>query len=58
MNPGMQPNALWIQLERLQQSGDVLFTHFSPHSVISGVDSDLAKIATVFTDVFLPAGTG
>ena len=58
MNPGMQPNALWIQLERLRQSGDVLFTHFSPHSVISGVDSDLAKIATVFTDVFLPAGTG
>jgi hypothetical protein len=58
MNPGMQPNALWIQLERLRQSGDVLFTHFSPHSVISGVQSDLAKIATVFTDVFLPAGTG
>jgi hypothetical protein len=58
MNPGMQPNALWIQLERLRHAGDVLFTHFSPHSVISGVDSDLAKIATVFTDVFLPAGTG
>jgi hypothetical protein len=58
MNPGMQPNALWIQLERLRQSGTVLFTHFSPHSVISGVQSDLAKIATVFTDVFLPAGTG
>jgi hypothetical protein len=58
MNPGMQPNALWIQLERLRQAGDVLFTHFSPHSVISGVQNDLAKIATVFTDVFLPAGTG
>ena len=58
MNPGMQPNTLWGQLERLRQAGDVLFTHFSPHSVISGVESDLAKIATVFTDVFLPAGTG
>ena len=58
MNPGMQPNPLWIQLRRLRQSGTVLFTHFSPHSVISGVQSDLAKIATVFTDVFLPAGTG
>jgi len=58
MNPVMQPNALWTQLERLRQAGNVLFTHFSPHSVISGVQSDLAKIATVFTDVFLPAGTG
>ncbi len=58
MNPVMQPNALWIQLERLRQAGDVLFTHFSPHSVILGVQGDLAKIATVFTDVFLPAGTG
>jgi hypothetical protein len=58
MNPGMQPNALWIRLERLRQAGAVLFTHFSPHSVISGLQSDLAMIATVFTDVFLPAGTG
>jgi len=58
MNPGMRPNALWRQLERLRQAGDVLFTHFSPHSVISGLHSDLAEIATVFTDIFLPAGTG
>jgi hypothetical protein len=58
MNPGMQPNALWDQLEQLRKSGDVLFTHFSPHSVQSGVQSDLAMIATVFTDIFLPAGTG
>lgn len=58
MNPGMKPNALWSQLERLRQANDVLFTHFSPHSVQSGVQGDLAMIATVFTDVFLPAGTG
>jgi hypothetical protein len=58
MNPGMQPNALWKQLERLRQDNDVLFTHFSPHSVQSGVQGDLAMIATVFTDIFLPAGTG
>jgi hypothetical protein len=58
MNPGMRPNALWHQLKRLQQAGDVLFTHFSPHSVISSLQSDLAEIATVFTDIFLPAGTG
>lgn len=58
MNPGMRPNALWDQLQRLRHAGDVLFTHFSPHSVILGLHSDLAEIATVFTDIFLPAGTG
>ena len=58
MNPGMRPNVLWYQLRRLRHAGDVLFTHFSPHSVILGLHSDLAEIATVFTDVFLPAGTG
>ena len=58
MNPGMQPNALWDQLEQQRRAGHVLFTRMSPHSVESGLDRDLAKIATVFTDVFLPAGTG
>jgi hypothetical protein len=58
MNPGMRPNALWDQLEQQRRAGHVLFTHMSPHSVESGVDRDLAKIATVFADIFLPAGTG
>ena len=58
MNPGMRPNALWRQLEQQHRAGHVLFTHMSPHSVESGLDRDLAMIATVFTDVFLPAGTG
>jgi hypothetical protein len=58
MNPGMRPNVLWDQLEQQRRAGHVLFTHMSPHSVESGVDRDLAKIATVFADVFLPAGTG
>lgn len=58
MNPGMQPNALWDQLEQQRRAGHVLFTHMSPHSVMSGVDPDLARIATVFDDIFLPAGTG
>jgi hypothetical protein len=58
MNPGMRPNALWDQLEQVRHDDDVLFTHFSPHSVESGLRSDLARIATVFSDVFLPAGTG
>jgi len=58
MNPGMRPNALWDQLEQQRRAGHVLFTHMSPHSVESGLTRDLAMIATVFTDVFLPAGTG
>lgn len=58
MNPGMQPNVLWAQLAELHRQGRVLFTHMSPNSVQSGVSSDLAEIATVFTDIFLPAGTG
>jgi len=58
MNPGMQPNPLWAQLEQQRRAGHVLFTHMSPHSLESGLDRDLAKIATVFADVFLPAGTG
>lgn len=58
LNPGMQPNPLWSQLEQLRRDGDVLFTHMSPNSVQTSVRTDLAKIATVFTDIFLPAGTG
>jgi hypothetical protein len=58
MNSGMRPNVLWDQLVELHRGGDVLFTHMSPHSVESGMSSDLAVIATAFNDVFLPAGTG
>jgi hypothetical protein len=58
MNPGMRPNALWGQLEQQRRAGHVLFTHMSPHSVEAGLDRDLAKISTVFVDIFLPAGTG
>jgi hypothetical protein len=58
MNPGLQDNALWSGLVQLRRDRVVLFTHMSPHSVESGVSTDLAQIASVFTDVFLPAGTG
>lgn len=58
MNPGMRPNALWAGLVQRRHAHDVLFTHMSPHSLESGLRPDLAKIATVFTDIFLPAGTG
>jgi len=58
MDPGIRANALWRQLQKRQRAGDMLFTHLSPHSVERGLTADLAMIATVFTDVFLPAGTG
>lgn len=58
MNPGMKPNPLWAGLEQRRRAHDVLFTNMSPHSVESGLNKDLAMIATVFTDVLLPAGTG
>jgi hypothetical protein len=58
MNPGMKPNALWAGLARRHRDHDILFTHMSPHSVESGLRPDLATIATVFTAIFLPAGTG
>lgn len=58
MNPGLRSNALWKQLQRRQRAGDELFTHLSPHSVDAGLRADMAMLATVFSDVFLPAGTG
>jgi hypothetical protein len=58
MNPGMRPNALWAGLVQRRRAHDVLFTHMSPHSLETGLKPDLAKIATVFTAIFLPAGTG
>jgi hypothetical protein len=58
MNPAMKPNPLWAGLEQRRRAHDVLFTSMSPHSVESSLNEDLAVIATVFTDVLLPAGTG
>ena len=57
MNPGLQTNALWAGLQQ-RHAQYVLFTHMSPHSVESGLNADLAMIATAFTDIFIPAGTG
>lgn len=58
LNPGLKPNALWAALEQQRRAHDVLFTHMSPTSVDGGLKPDLSMIATVFNDVFLPAGTG
>jgi hypothetical protein len=57
-DPGMRPNYLWARLEQRQRAPDVLFTNMSPHSDESGLNKDLAMIATVFDGVLLPAGTG
>lgn len=58
LNPGLQANTLWTALEQRRRDHDVLFTHMSPTSVESGLATDLAKIATVFTNIFIAAGTG
>jgi hypothetical protein len=58
LNPGLKPNALWAALEQQHRAHDVLFTHLSPTSVEGGLRPDLEMIASVFTDIFLPAGTG
>jgi len=58
LNPGLKPNALWTALAQQHRDHHVLYTHMSPTSVEGGLGTDLARIATVFSDVFLPAGTG
>ena len=45
-------------LRQRRAAGAVLFTHFTPSSVEVGLDADLAALASVFTDVFIAAGTG
>jgi hypothetical protein len=57
-DPGLRPNELWRGLLRQRKAGAVLFTHLSPHSLEVGLGPDLDMIATVFTDLFVAAGTG
>ena len=58
LDPGLRPNALWQGLRQRRADGAVLLTHFTPSSVEVGLDADLAALASVFTDVFVAAGTG
>jgi hypothetical protein len=58
LNPGMKTNALWTALAQQHRDHHVLYTHMSPTSVEGGLATNLAMIAGVFSDVFLPAGTG
>ena len=58
LDPGLRSNALWTALTERRKSGAVLFTHFSPSSVEVNLNADMAMLATVFTDLFVAAGTG
>lgn len=57
-DPGAKPNALWQALKARRAAGAHMFTHISPHSVEVDLQADLKMISTVFTDVFVAAGTG
>jgi hypothetical protein len=57
-DPDIAGNPLWTELKRAHDAGAVLFTHFSPSYVQRDVPTDLRAIATVFSGVFIAAGTG
>jgi hypothetical protein len=59
--PSLQPNPLWIGMERLQGAGVPLLTHMTPSQMPTRAadfahECDVA--ASVFTAVFVAAGTG
>ena len=58
LDPGLRSNALWTALTERRKNGAVLFTHLSPNSVEVNLNADMAMLATVFTDLFVAAGTG
>lgn len=59
MDPGLQTNVLWAQLQLRHREGEVMFTHYSPSFGYGpSLDADMTAIATAFTDVFCAAGTG
>jgi hypothetical protein len=58
LDPGLRTNALWDALLQRRAHGAVLFTHLSPASLEVDLDTDLKVLSTVFTDLFVAAGTG
>jgi O-antigen/teichoic acid export membrane protein len=58
LDPGLRPNALWRELQKRRAAGMRLSTHFTPSSTELGVDADLRVLGSVFTDVYIAAGTG
>jgi hypothetical protein len=51
-------NPLWTGMQQRHRTGVRLLTNFTPSLTLSSVDTDLARLATVFTDVFIATGTG
>lgn len=58
MDPGLRSNPLWQQLRARRARGVQLLTHFTPSQVQVGLVPDLRVIASVFSGVFVAAGTG
>ena len=58
MDQRLRPNALWRALLQRRSRGADLLTHFSPSQLQRSLDADLTTVATVFSGVFIAAGTG
>ncbi len=58
LDPGLRPNALWRELQKRRAAGMALSTHLTPSSTELGLDTDLRVLSSVFTDVYIAAGTG
>jgi hypothetical protein len=58
MDQGLRPNSLWDALLERRSRGAELLTHFSPSQLQRSLDADLTAVATVFSGVFVAAGTG
>jgi hypothetical protein len=58
MDQGLRSNALWASLLQRRSRGAELLTHFSPSQLQRSLDADLTAVATVFSGVFVAAGTG
>ena len=58
LGPNASTNPLWAGLQSRADRGDVLYTQFSPSQVRTSVSSDLRTIASVFSGVYIAAGTG
>ncbi|HST67381.1 MAG TPA: hypothetical protein VLM05_19570, partial [Mycobacteriales bacterium] len=58
LDPGLRANALWRALQKRRAAGMALSTHLTPSSTERGLDADLRVLSSVFTDVYIAAGTG
>jgi len=58
MDPSLKRNALWDRLVSRKAAGVRMFTHLSPKSVETDLQTDLGVVSQAFTDLFVAAGTG